>query len=441
MSMYQPSATRAIADVSAMEILDSRGEPTLRVFVRLKDGSIGRASVPAGVSTGRHEAVELRDITLGGPDHDRVRYKGKGVRRAIATVNQTIAPHLAGMDACHQAAIDQVLIGLDGSDNKQNLGANSILGVSMAVAQAAAASAQVPLYAWLGGNSARRLPVPMLNIINGGRHADNNIPFQEFMIVPHGASSFSEALRYASETFHALKEILRRRGLSTTVGDEGGFAPDLKWPEEACELIMDATRKAGLRPGDDVAIALDPAASSFARDGSYDLSACGRGSLSSEVLIDLYADWIAKYPIVSIEDGLAEDDWNGFTDITRRLGDQIQIVGDDIYVTNVRLIDEGVRRASSNAVLIKPNQIGTVTETIAAIERAREAGWRYVISHRSGETEDTFIADLAVGMGGGQIKAGSVCRGERIVKYNRLLEIERELGPAATFVSPFAMRS
>ncbi len=426
-----------VIGASAIEILDSRGHPTLRVFVELADGSIGRASVPAGASTGRNEAVEIRDNAACVDEHERRRYGGKGVLQAVRTVSDEIEPRIVGMRARHQVRIDQALMELDGTGNKGRLGANAILGVSMAVAQAAATSADTPLYAHLGGVAARRLPVPMMNVINGGQHADNNLDMQEYMIVPHGAATFSEALRYGSETFHALKSILKAKGHSTAVGDEGGFAPALDGTEEACALIVEAISKAGLRPGPDVAIALDPAASSFARDGRYELSRSGAGSKTSAELIALYREWIDQFPILSIEDGLAEDDWDGFSEQTRQMGKDIQIVGDDLYVTNPEIIDEGIRRSATNAVLIKPNQIGTVTETIAAVEHTRAAGWAFIVSHRSGETEDSFISDFAVAMGGGQIKTGSLCRGERIAKYNRLLEIEHELGTAALFDSPF----
>ena len=427
--------SRRIAAVSAMEILDSRGHPTLRVWVDLEDGTRAVASVPAGASTGRREAVELRDGRS--PAHDQTRYGGLGVAHAVDTVQLGLNSLLRGMDSTHQAAIDQKLIEADGTDNKSKLGANAILGASMAVARAASQSVNLPLYAYLGGPAAQKLPVPMMNVINGGRHADNSLDFQEFMIVPHGAPSFREALRYGSDTFHALKALLKSRGYATGVGDEGGFAPKLKSNEEACELIVEAIGRAGFRPGEDIAIALDPAASSFFHDGHYRLTNSGLGQMSSSEMTALFASWIERYPIVSIEDGLSEDDWTGFIAQTATLGSKIQVVGDDLYVTQARFIEEGIAQAATNAVLIKLNQVGTVTETIAAIDMTRSAGWRYVVSHRSGETEDTFIADFSVSMGGGQIKAGSLCRGERIAKYNRLLEIERELGAAARFESPF----
>lgn len=431
----------SISLVEAMEILDSRGNPTLRVFVTLACGMRGVASVPSGASTGRHEAVDIRDGNAPAgamlSSADVARYGGKGVRYAIHAVERLVAPALLGADACRQPAIDAALIALDGTPDKSRLGANAILGVSMATARAAAAAGGLPLYTYLGGAGARRLPVPMMNVINGGQHAQNSLDFQEFMLVPHGAPSFSEAVRFGAETFHALRAVLRRRGYGTGVGDEGGFAPELRSNEEACDLILEAIRQAGLRPGDDVAIALDPAASSFGKDGVYDLRRSGLGISSGEALTALYATWLERYPIVSIEDGLGEDDWSGFVSQTAALGSRVQIVGDDLYVTNPGFIDRGIALEATNAVLIKLNQIGTVTETITAVEHVRAAGWQFIISHRSGETEDSFIADFAVAMGGGQIKTGSLCRSERIAKYNRLLEIERELGAAAEFTSPF----
>ncbi len=420
-----------IAAVWAIEILDSRGNPTVRVFCELSDGTVASASVPSGASTGENEAVELRD-------GDGGRYGGKGVLQAVRNVDEVIAPEIRGMDPSQQARIDRLMIELDGTPNKGKLGANAILGVSMAVARAAATAAGLPLYAYLGGAGAVRLPVPMMNILNGGKHADNSVDLQEFMAMPVGAPSFREALRYGAETFHALKRILAKRGYSTAVGDEGGFAPDLKSNEEACEVIVAAIEAAGYRPGRDVAIALDPAASSFFADGAYQLSRSGQGRKTSAEMTRLYGSWIEKYPIVSIEDGLAENDWDGFQAHTAALGDRIQIVGDDLYVTNTRFIAQGIQRGSTNAVLIKLNQIGTVTETNEAIALCRQAGWGFVISHRSGETEDAFMADYAVAMGGGQIKTGSACRSERIAKYNRLLEIEAELGKAAVFANPFS---
>ncbi|HYN38807.1 MAG TPA: phosphopyruvate hydratase [Rhodospirillales bacterium] len=419
-----------IERVHAHEILDSRGNPTVRVHIALDDGTAVSASVPSGASTGENEAVELRD-------GDKKRYGGKGVLKACANVNERIAPKLIRMDPSRQGEIDRLMIELDATQNKANLGANAILGVSMAVARAAAAAAGLPLYAYLGGPGARRLPVPMMNILNGGKHADNSVDFQEFMAMPIGAPNFAEALRYGAETFHALAAILKKKGYATGVGDEGGFAPNLKSNEEACELIVEAITAAGYQPGKDVAIALDPAASSFFAGGTYDLAKSGQGRKSSAEMTALYRGWVAKYPIVSIEDGLDENDWAGFKDHTEALGQQIQIVGDDIFVTNTDFIARGIKERSANAVLIKLNQIGTVTETIEAIDMCRKAGWGYVISHRSGETEDAFMADFAVAMGGGQIKTGSACRSERIAKYNRLLEIESELGTAAVFGNPF----
>lgn len=423
----------AISAVKAMEILDSRGNLTVRVFCKLDNDVTVSASVPSGASTGENEAVELRD-------GDRKRYGGKGVLKAVANVNHVIVPKLLGMDPSRQAEIDRLMIDLDGSANKGNLGANAILGVSMAVARAAAMAAGRPLYEFLGGPSGVRLPVPMMNILNGGKHADNSVDLQEFMVVPVGAPTFAEALRYGAETFHALKKILTKKGYATSVGDEGGFAPNLKSNEEACEVIVEAIEAAGYKPGKDVAIALDPAASSFYEDGVYNLVKSGQGKKTSDEMTQLYAAWIQKYPILSIEDGLAENDWDGFKAHTAALGDRIQIVGDDLYVTHAKFIARGIQEKATNAVLIKLNQIGTVTETIEAIDLCRGAGWGYVISHRSGETEDTFLADFAVAMGGGQIKTGSACRSERIAKYNRLLEIETELGTAALFGNHFASK-
>ena len=420
-----------IESVRALEILDSRGNPTLRVFLTLDQGIAASASVPSGASTGENEAVELRD-------GDRNRYDGKGVKKAVANVNEIIAPKIVGMDPSRQAEIDRLMIELDGTPNKGKLGANAILGVSMAVARAAASASGIPLYSYLGGPGAVRIPVPMMNILNGGKHAENSVDFQEFMVMPIGAPNFGEALRYGAETFHALKGILKKKRYATGVGDEGGFAPNLKSNDEACRVIVEAIETAGYKTGKDIAIALDPAASSFYQSGIYDLAKSGQGKKSSAEMTNLYANWVKEYPIVSIEDGLAEDDWEGFQVQTAALGDKIQIVGDDIYVTNTRFISRGIQERTSNAVLIKLNQIGTVTETMEAIQLCRRAGWAFVISHRSGETEDTFLADFAVAMGGGQIKTGSVCRSERIAKYNRLLEIEAELGRAALFENPLS---
>jgi len=423
--------TSMIASLSAMEILDSRGNPTVRVFCGLDDGVRVSASVPSGASTGENEAVELRD-------GDEQRYDGKGVLAAVRNVNERIAPKVIGMSPSRQSLIDRLMIDLDGTPNKSELGANAILGVSMAVARAAAEAAKLPLYAYLGGPGAVRLPVPMMNILNGGKHADNSVDFQEFMVMPLGAPSFAEALRYGAETFHALKRILAKKSYATAVGDEGGFAPNLGNDEEACELIVEAITAAGYEPGQELAIALDPAASSFYEEGLYHLGKSGQGRKTSKEMTELYADWIGKYPIVSIEDGLAEDDWEGFREHTAALGGRIQIVGDDIYVTNTKFIERGIREEATNAVLIKLNQIGTVTEAIEAVNLCRKAGWGYVISHRSAETEDVFMADFAVAMGGGQIKTGSACRSERIAKYNRLLEIEAELGRAAVLGNPLS---
>jgi enolase len=418
-----------IKEITGMEILDSRGNPTVRVMCVLENGLTVAASVPSGASTGENEAVELRD-------GDKKRYGGKGVLKAVKNVNALIASKIIGMEPHRQAEIDRILIDLDGTPNKAKLGANAILGVSMAVCRAAAGLSGLPLYQYLGGPGATRIPVPMMNILNGGKHADNSVDFQEFMVMPSGAPTFAEALRYGTETFHALKKILAKKGYSTAVGDEGGFAPNLKSNDEACEVIVEAITAAGYKAGTDVAIALDPAASSFFENGSYRLSKSGQGKKSSAQMTALYKAWIEKYPIVSIEDGLAENDWDGFKAHTAALGGKVQIVGDDLYVTNVKFVERGIREKSSNAVLIKLNQIGTVSETIDTINLCRKAGWGYVISHRSGETEDTFMADFAVAMGGGQIKTGSACRSERIAKYNRLLEIEVELGKAAEFRRP-----
>jgi enolase len=421
------SMSRRIQSISALEILDSRGFPTVRVRVTLDDGTIGVSSIPSGASTGANEATELRD-------GDAKRYGGKGVLAAVANVNQEIAAAMIGREATQQSAIDAALIELDGTENKSRLGANAILGVSQAVARAAAQSCGVPLYAYLGGAGATHLPVPMMNVLNGGKHADSSLDFQEFMIMPVGAPTLTEALRYGAETFQALKKLLHGKGYATSVGDEGGFAPQLKGGnEEACELIVAAIERAGYKPGKDIAIALDPAASSFYEDGRYRLTRSGQGDKTSDEMIELFGQWISRYPIVSIEDGLAEDDWAGFARMTAAMGAKIQIVGDDNLVTNPRFIARGIAEKSCNAALIKLNQIGTVSETIDAIHLCRKAGWGFVISHRSGETEDTFMADFAVAMGGGQIKSGSMCRSERIAKYNRLLEIEAELGAAARF--------
>ncbi len=417
-----------ITSVRGMEILDSRGNPTVRVFVELSDGTKAAASVPSGASTGENEAIELRD-------GDRTRYLGKGVLKAVKNVNTLISPAMIGMSATEQLAIDQKMIALDGTENKSKLGANAILGVSMAVARAAAQSVGIPLYRYLGGAGARRIPVPAMNIINGGAHADNSVDIQEFMAVPVGAPSFGEGLRYIAETFHVLKKLLKSRNLATSVGDEGGFAPNLSSNEAVMDIIMEAIEKAGYKPGKDIAISLDSAASSFSTDltSAYDLTKSGAGKMSSADLVDMAVQWIDKYPIVSWEDPLAENDWQGFKSLTAQVGDKIDIVGDDIFVTNTRYIARGIKEKTANSVLIKLNQIGTVSESIGAVRMCREAGWHYFISHRSGETEDTFLADFAVAMDGGQLKTGSASRSERIAKYNRLLEIEQELGGAALY--------
>ncbi len=415
-----------IAKLEALEILDSRGNPTVQVTVHLDSGITGTAAVPSGASTSESEALELRD-------GDPKRYGGKGVLKAVHNVAVEISAHLKGHDPRDQGLIDNLLIELDGTPNKSRLGANATLGASMAVARAGARASGVHLYQHLAIRPPARLPVPMMNVLNGGLHADNALDFQEFMLVPLGAVTFAEALRYGAETFHALKAILRDRGLSTAVGDEGGFAPDLESQDQACELIVEAIEKAGYRPGADIAIALDPAASSFGTQAGYDLKQSGAGMLTSEQLVALYQNWVEKYPIVSIEDGLGEHDWDGFASLTRLLGDRIQLVGDDLYATNPKLIRQGIAKRATNAVLIKLNQIGTVSESAEAIATCRSAGWGFVVSHRSGETDDPFMADFAVAMGAPQIKAGSASRGERLAKYNRLLQIEKELGAAALF--------
>ena len=413
-----------IIDVVARQILDSRGNPTVEVEVELESGDVGRAAVPSGASTGEYEAVELRDE--GGA------YMGKGVLRAVDNVNNLIAEEVMGLDATDQRLIDRVLIDLDGTPNKARLGANAILGVSLASAYAAAAALELPLYQYIGGCNAHQLPVPMMNIMNGGKHADNNVDLQEFMVMPVGAASFEEALRICAEVYHTLKGVLRKRGLSTAVGDEGGFAPDLSSNEEAIQVIMEAIDGAGYEPGSDVRIALDPAASSFYVDGRYVLESEGR-SLTSSEMVDYYAQLVAKYPIVSIEDGLAEDDWEGFALMTQTLGDRVQIVGDDLFVTNTERLERGIAMRAANAVLIKLNQIGTLSETLDCIEMAKRAGWTAVVSHRSGETEDTTLADLAVATNAGQIKSGAPARSDRVAKYNQLLRIEEMLGEIAVY--------
>ena len=417
-----------ISGIRAMEILDSRGNPTVRVYLELSDGTQVVASVPSGASTGENEAVELRD-------GDKKRYGGKGVLKAVENVNNVIAPALLGTHAHEQSIIDRKMIDMDGTKNKSKLGANAILGVSMAVARAAATSARLPLYQYLGGAGARRIPVPCMNILNGGAHADNSVDFQEFMAVPIGAPNFREGLRYVAETFHTLKGILKDRGLSTGVGDEGGFAPNLNSNEDVIETIILSIEKAGYKPGKDIAIAIDNAASSFCTDNNnhYDLKWSGAGKMDSNGLIDLAEEWVSKYPIVLWEDPLAENDWEGFQKFTERLGDKIEVVGDDNFVTNVEYIARGIKEGTANSALIKLNQIGSVSETIEAVRMCRDAGWRYFISHRSGETSDAFLADFAVAMDGGHLKTGSASRSERLAKYNRLLEIEQELGGTAFY--------
>jgi enolase len=415
-----------ITAIAAREILDSRGNPTIEVEVHLESGAAGRAAVPSGASTGEHEALELRD-------GDAKRYLGKGVLKAVRNVETAIAPALTGQDASNQLAIDRALISLDGTKTKSKLGANAILGVSMACARAAANDAGQPLYRYLGGPAARTLPVPMMNVVNGGAHATNTVDFQEFMIVPVGAATFHEALRMGAETFHALKKVLVKRKFAAGVGDEGGFAPDLADDENAITVILEAIGAAGFRPGTDVAIALDPAASELYHDGQYVFRKSGAKTRSSAQMVELYTRWLDKYPIVSIEDGMAEGDWDGWAALTAAVGDRVQLVGDDIFVTNPEFLTRGIDEDVGNAILIKLNQIGTVTETLETIGLARRNGYQNVISHRSGETEDTFIADLAVATNAGQIKTGSASRTDRVAKYNQLLRIEEELGPDAEF--------
>ena len=415
-----------IESVHAREILDSRGNPTVEVEIILDDGAFGRAAVPSGASTGVHEALELRD-------GEKSRYGGKGVLKAVEHVNKEIADELIGMDALDQAAVDQVMIDLDGTPNKSKFGANAILGVSLAVARAAAESSGLPLYRYLGGVPARILPVPMFNILNGGVHANwQGTDLQEFMIAPVGAPNFREALRWGSEVYQSLKGVLKAEGYTTGVGDEGGFAPALKKNSDAVELIIKSIEKAGYKPGEDIAIALDPASSGFYEDGFYNLRTENRKASSAD-MVRLYADWVEKYPIVVLEDGLAEDDWEGWKLLNKTLGDKIELVGDDLFVTNVERIARGIKENAANAVLIKLNQIGTLTETIAAIEMAYKANWGAMVSHRSGETVDSFIADLTVAMRTGHLKTGAPCRGERVEKYNQLMRIEEELGDAAVY--------
>ncbi len=414
------------------EILDSRGNPTVEADVRLRDGAFGRAAVPSGASTGEHEALELRD-------NDKRRYQGKGVLQAVENISTVIARELGGHEASNQSEIDNRLIELDGTPNKGNLGANAILAVSMAVCRAAARSAGLPLYRYLGGISARVLPVPMMNVLNGGVHADNTVDFQEFMIMPLGAETFSQALRMGVETFHSLKKVLKQQGYSTAVGDEGGFAPSLKSNVEAVELILEAIEAAGYTPGRDIALALDPASSEMFQNGKYVFYKSDKSEKTDEDMIKIYADWVRQYPIVSIEDGLAQDDWEGWKKLTDELGDKVQLVGDDLFVTDTERLSRGIDEGVANSILIKLNQIGTVTETMEAIDLARRNGYTAIVSHRSGETEDAFIADFSVGLQTGQIKTGSASRTDRIAKYNQLLRIEEELGDAALFLGKEAV--
>jgi enolase len=416
-----------ISHIHGREVLDSRGNPTVEAEVVLENGIKGRAIVPSGASTGEHEAVELRD-------GDKKRYLGKGVLKAVESVNRDIARELAKYDAADQRGLDRKMIELDGTDNKGRLGANAILAVSMAAARAAAAAYGLPLYRYLGGAGANTLPLPMMNILNGGAHADNNVDFQEFMVMPVGAKSFSEALRWGVEVFHTLKGVLKKRGYNTAVGDEGGFAPSLKSNVEAIEVVLEAIQQAGYKPGEQVAIALDPAASEFFQDGKYVFKKSDKSTKGSEEMVRFWAKWAKDYPIVSLEDGLSEEDWNGWQMLTKELGGKIQLVGDDIFVTNIKIFERGIEKGIANSILIKLNQIGTVSETLDAIDLGRRNGYTSVISHRSGETEDTFIADLAVATGAGQIKTGSASRTDRIAKYNQLLRIEEELGKSAKFL-------
>lgn len=415
-----------IEQVWAREIMDSRGNPTIEAEVILEDGTTGRAAVPSGASTGENEAVELRD-------GDKLRYLGKGVLKAVDNVNEKIGRELEGLDALDQTQIDQVMIELDGTENKSNLGANALLAVSLANARAAAAAQEMPLYRYIGGTNAKTLPVPMMNILNGGAHADNNVDFQEFMVMPVGAESFTEALRCGAEIFHSLKSVLKSLGYSTGVGDEGGFAPNLRSNEEAVETILEAIEKAGYKAGNNVMLALDPAASEFYSGGKYVFKKSDKRELSSEEMAAYWTDWCGKYPIISIEDGMAENDWDGWKSLTRSVGKKVQLVGDDLFVTNVRFLQKGIDENAANAILIKVNQIGTLTETLDAIELAKTNNMTAIISHRSGETEDTFIADLAVATNAGQIKTGSLCRSDRIAKYNQLLRIEEDLGDSARY--------
>jgi enolase len=421
-----------IAGIHAREVIDSRGNPTVEAEVFLADGSMGRAIVPSGASTGEHEAVELRD-------EDTNRFLGKGTQKAVENVNGEIAETLANWDGFDQRGLDARMIELDGTRNKGRLGANAILAVSMAAARASAQSLDIPLYRYLGGAGANILPTPMMNILNGGAHADNNVDFQEFMVMPVGAPSFSEALRWGVEIFHTLKSVLKKRGYNTAVGDEGGFAPSVKSNVEAIEVVLEAISQAGYKPGEEVAIALDPAASEFYQDGKYVFKKSDKSTKTSDQMVRYWAKWVTDYPIVSLEDGLAENDWEGWQNLTKELGGRIQLVGDDIFVTNSQFLQEGIDKGVANSILVKVNQIGTVSETLDAIDLARRNGYTSVISHRSGETEDTFIADLAVATGAGQIKTGSASRTDRVAKYNQLLRIEQELGPTARFLGRTAL--
>jgi len=420
-------AVTSITEIRGRQVLDSRGNPTVEAEVLLGGGANARAIVPSGASTGEHEAVELRD-------GDEQRYKGKGVLKAVENVNGEISEALGGMDAADQRALDSKMIELDGTENKGRLGANAILAVSMAAARASADAFQLPLYRYLGGAGANVLPVPMMNILNGGAHADNNVDFQEFMVMPVGAPSFSESLRWGVEVFHTLKGVLKKRGYSTAVGDEGGFAPSVKSNVEAIEVVLEAIQSAGYKPGEEIAIALDPAVSELYQDGKYVFKKSDKSSKTSDEMVKFWAKWVRDYPIVSIEDGLAEDDWDGWALLTKEVGDKIQLVGDDLFVTNVERLQEGIDKGVANSILIKVNQIGSVSETLDAIDLARRNGYTSVISHRSGESEDTFIADLAVATGAGQIKTGSASRTDRVAKYNQLLRIEEELGGTARFL-------
>jgi enolase len=424
-----------IVKILGREILDSRGNPTVEADVELADGTIGRAAVPSGASTGEHEAVELRD-------GDKSRYFGKGTRKAAENISKTISPALAGLDASNQTLIDRAMLSLDGTPNKAKLGANAILAVSMAAARACAASEMTPLYRYIGGVNARVLPVPLMNVINGGAHADNSVDFQEFMIAPVGATRFSEALRMGAETFHTLKGVLKKRGYSTAVGDEGGFAPNLKSNEEALEVLMDAIEKAGYRPGEQISIALDPATSEFYEKDKrkYVFKKSDKSEKTSEELVKFWSDWARQFPIVSLEDGMAEDDWDGWKQLTQTLGNKLQLVGDDLFVTNSERLQQGIERGVANSILVKVNQIGSLTETLEAMRLAARANYSTIVSHRSGETEDAFIADLAVATNAGQIKTGSASRTDRMAKYNQLLRIEEELGDGAVYLGKNAFR-